>query len=137
MVIGNRAYKFLLRHHVLYSGSPHVVRLKCEDRSHLTLSFAFSRSFWVRVDDLHVIFLGSVGPSCEKNLYKAILSLHVQASLRVHSMVTNKILAGIKFGSARANRQTAKLNSPPNFPAIRYSHIPRPTCLVGRACEQD
>ena len=30
---------------------------------HLTLAFAFSRSFWVRVDDSHVIFLGSVNPS--------------------------------------------------------------------------
>ena len=29
----------------------------------LTLAFAFSRSFWVRVDDSYVIFLGSVGPS--------------------------------------------------------------------------
>ena len=29
-------------------------------------------------------------------------------------------MAVIKFGGARANRQTAKLNSLPNFPAIRY-----------------
>ena len=36
LVICNRTYKFLLRHHVAYIGSPHVVRLKCEDpsRSH-------------------------------------------------------------------------------------------------------
>ena len=32
LAIGNRAYKFLLRHRVSYGGSPHVVR-KCEDRS--------------------------------------------------------------------------------------------------------
>ena len=56
-------------------------------RLRLTLAFAFSRSFWVRVDNLHVIFLGSVGPSCEKNLYKAILSLHVQTSYCVRSTV--------------------------------------------------
>ena len=103
-----------------YGGSPHMVRLKCEDqsRSHgrvwtrelcsrpshiqeyvdlvvggstfcgfaasrsmlrLALAFAFSRFFWVRVDDSHVIFL--------KNLYKAILSLHVQTSLRIRSTV--------------------------------------------------
>ena len=29
-------------------------------------------------------------------------------------------LAEIKFGGAVGDRQTAKLNSPPNFPAIRY-----------------
>ena len=29
-------------------------------------------------------------------------------------------LAEIKFGVAVGDRQTAKLNSPPNFPAIRY-----------------
>ena len=62
----------------------------------LTLAFAFSRSFWVRADDSHVIFLRSVCPSCKRNLYKAILSLHVQTSFRVSS--TNKILADIKFG---------------------------------------
>ena len=28
-------------------------------------------------------------------------------------------LAEIKFGGAVGDRQTAKLNSPPNFPAIR------------------
>ena len=37
LAIGNRAYKFLLRHRVFvahaYGGSPHVVRLKCEDQS--------------------------------------------------------------------------------------------------------
>ena len=33
LAIGNRAYKFLLRHCVSYGGSPHMVRLKCEDRS--------------------------------------------------------------------------------------------------------
>ena len=33
LAIGNRAYKFLLRHRVSYGGSPHVVRLNCEDRS--------------------------------------------------------------------------------------------------------
>ena len=33
LAIGNRAYKFLLRHRVSYGRSPHVVRLKCEDRS--------------------------------------------------------------------------------------------------------
>ena len=75
--------------------------------------------------DSHVIFPGSLGPSCEKNLCGAILSLHVQISLRVRSTVNwqpTKVLnlAGIKFGGVRTNRQTAKLNSPPNFPAIRY-----------------
>ena len=30
-------------------------------------------------------------------------------------------LLGIKFGSTCANCQTAKLNSPPNFPTIRYT----------------
>ena len=49
----------------------------------LGLAFAFSRSFWVRVDDSHVIFLRNV----EKNLCKAILSLHIQTSLRVRSTV--------------------------------------------------
>ena len=34
LAIGNRAYKFLLLHRVSYSVSPHVVQLKCEDRSH-------------------------------------------------------------------------------------------------------
>ena len=29
-------------------------------------------------------------------------------------------LAEIKFGGAVGDRQTSKLNSPPNFPAIRY-----------------
>ena len=33
LAIGNRAYKFLLRHRVSYGGSPHVVRLKYADRS--------------------------------------------------------------------------------------------------------
>ena len=33
LAIGNHAYKFLLRHRVSYSGSPHVVQLKCEDQS--------------------------------------------------------------------------------------------------------
>ena len=56
----------------------------------LTLSFAFIRFFWVRVDNSHVIFLASVGPSCEKVLYKAIRSLHVQTSLRVPSRSTVK-----------------------------------------------
>ena len=59
----------------------------------------------------------------EKYLYKP-LSLHVQTSL--HSTVEwhhNKILVVFKFGSARANRQTTKLNSPPNFPAIQYNKI--------------
>ena len=37
----------------------------------LDFAFAFSRSFWVRVDDLHVIFLGNVGPSCEKELVQS------------------------------------------------------------------
>ena len=60
--------------------------LSAASRLRLTLAFAFSRSIWVRVDDSHVIFLGSVGPSCEENLYKAILSLHVQTSFRVRSM---------------------------------------------------
>ena len=55
----------------------------------LTLSICFH---WVRVDDSHVIFLGSAGLSCEKSLYKAILSLHVQTSLHVLSTVKN--LAG-------------------------------------------
>ena len=112
LAIGNRAYKVLLRHLVSYGGSPHVVRLKCEDRSRshgrvstrelcsrpshiqeyvdsvvegstfcgfaasrsmlrLTLVFAFSRSFCVGVDDSHVIFLGSVGPSCKKKLVQS------------------------------------------------------------------
>ena len=53
----------------------------------LALPFAFSRSFWVRVDDSHLIFLGSVGPCCEKNWYKASLSLHIQTSLCVCSTV--------------------------------------------------
>ena len=30
------------------------------------------------------------------------------------------ILAGLKFGGSEKDRQTAKFNSPPNFPAIRY-----------------
>ena len=111
LAIGNRIYKFLLRHRVfVYGGSPHVVRedrsleefqlesyvrghhiykttwtpllgevLSAASRPHVRCYayIAFSRSFVVRVDDSHVIFLGSVGPSndsCEKNLYKAILS---------------------------------------------------------------
>ena len=32
-------------------------------------------------------------------------------------------LAEIKFGGAAGHRQTAKLNSPSNFPAIRYNPL--------------
>ena len=99
----------------------------------LTLAFAFSRSFWVSVDNLYVIFLGSVGLSCKKNLYEAILSLHIQISLCIRSTVKRhptkfwriSNLAGIKFSGARTNHQTAKLNSPPNFLAIQYVVTPQ------------
>ena len=95
----------------------------------LTLTFAFSRSFWVRVDDSHVIFLGSVGPSCEKYLYKAILSLQVQTSLRVCSTVKNDIQQNfggdqiwweLKLTVLAPIAKPTKLSSPPNFSAIRY-----------------
>ena len=95
----------------------------------LTLAFAFSRSFWVRVDDSHVIFLGSVGPSWEKYLYKASLSLQVQTSLRVCSTVKNynqqnfggdQIWQELKLVVLVPIAKPAKLNSLPNFPAIRY-----------------
>ena len=37
-----------------------------------------------------------------------------------HEHMSAKILADFKFGGARAHRQTAKFNSPPNVVAIRY-----------------
>ena len=54
-----------------------------------TLAFALSQGpFGLgRMTRSHVIFLGNVCPSCEKYtcMYKVILSLHVQTSLRVRS----------------------------------------------------
>ena len=114
LAIGNRAYKFLLRYCVSYGGSPHVVQLKTEVkvmeefqlescvRGHHIYKSTWApllgeilsaglqphvRFFWVKVGNSHVTFLGSVGPSCEKNLYKAILSFYVQTSLHVRSTV--------------------------------------------------
>ena len=40
-------------------------------------------------------------------------------------------LAEIKFAGAIGDRQTAKLNPPPNFPAIRYSHYIRCSVAYG------
>ena len=77
----------------------------------LTLAFTFSRFFGVRVDDSHIIFLESVGPSFCFYTFR----LHFVFVQRL-----NKILTDIKFGGTRTNHQTAKLNSLPNFPAIRY-----------------
>ena len=58
LVIGNRAYKFLIHHHVSYGRSLHVVRLKCEDRtqSHgriLTIELCSRPSHIQRVHRLH------------------------------------------------------------------------------------
>ena len=144
MVIGNRTYRFLLRHRVSYSGSPHVVRLKCEDQSrsqsHGRVStrelcsrplhiqrvlyvdsvvggstfcgFAASRlmlrltsafAFWVRVDDLHVIFLGSVGPSFGLYMFRLHFAFipwlnDIQQNFGGYKIWRELNLVGIKFG---------------------------------------
>ena len=82
----------------------------------LSINFAFSRS--VRVDDSHLIFLGSVGPSCENNLYKAI---HVQTSLCVHSNDIQQNFGGYKIWQKLNLAAPTPIAKPPNFPATRYT----------------
>ena len=56
---------------------------------------------------------------CEAKFHYVILA----CGYAIHMIRPSRNLAEIKFGGAVGDRQTVKLNSPPNFPAIRYSSI--------------
>ena len=74
----------------------------------LTLAFAFSRSFWVRVDDSYVIFLGSVGLSfC---LYT--FELHFAFVQRLNDIQQN--LGGYKIWRELNLAMLAPIAKPPN-----------------------
>ena len=74
----------------------------------LDLAFAFSRSFWVRVDDSYVIFLGSVGLSfC---LY--MFGLHFAFVQRLNDIQQN--LGGYKIWRELNLATLAPIAKPPN-----------------------
>ena len=53
---------------------------------------------------------------CKAKFHYVILA----CGYAIHMIRLSRNLAEMKFGGAVGDRQTAKLNSPPNFPAIRY-----------------
>ena len=52
----------------------------------------------------------------------ADLNLVVRYGIAIHNIlyVSKKFLADVKLAVAQVDCQTAKFNSPPNFPAIQY-----------------
>ena len=44
----------------------------------------------------------------------------VQYEITIHNICEQEILVDFNLAVAKADRQTAKFNSPPKFPAIQY-----------------
>ena len=67
--------------------------------------------------------------NCEAKFHYVILA----CGYAIHMIRPSRNLAEIKFGGAVSDRQTAKLNSSPNFPAIRYIAMYRMFihCMMG------